>query len=195
MHSLSLSGPHLPEARVRWFDLPGDDERPTRVFVPGPDDAAGYVEAALHPALAGSRTLLVDLPGAGASDRPELFGYTVPEHAATLAALLDHVGVAGVELVGHGTGAAVAIALAGHRPELVGRLVVAGPELASDGFADLKCPRAFLVGGRDRPAGGEAVAKAAGVPIVEVLDAGHDLVADNPAGYPEAVAAALLVAR
>ncbi|MGY0232932.1 hypothetical protein [Longispora urticae] len=203
MHSLPLSDPDRPHARIRWLDLPGDDERPVRVFVPGAgvgDGAVDHVESALHPALVGHRTLLVDLPApdrATAADPAGTARTPASRSAGALGALLDHLGLTAVEVIAHGSAAPAAIVLAELRPELVSRLVAAAPDLTGHGgtFANLKCPRAFVVGGRNRPAPEEELVRAAGVPIVEVLDAGRDLVGDNPAGYPESIAAALLVAR
>lgn len=74
--------------------------------------------------LAGRRSLFVDLPGHGISDRPEHFGYTLEEHADALASALDTAGLTGVELIAHSMGGAVAVVLAHRRPELVSRLVL-----------------------------------------------------------------------
>jgi pimeloyl-ACP methyl ester carboxylesterase len=125
---------------LRYLDLPG--RGPGRVFVHCLGGAAGlYVRTATQPVLAGERAILLDLPGFGLSDRPEGFGYAPADHAAVVADLLDHLGLAGCELVGHSMGGQVAIALAVRRPALVGRLVLAeaplgfGPGSASRAIA------------------------------------------------------------
>lgn len=41
-------------------------------------------ETAVHPALAGHRSLLIDLLGHGISDRPTAFDYTLEAHADAL---------------------------------------------------------------------------------------------------------------
>ncbi|MER5202630.1 alpha/beta hydrolase [Streptomyces sp. NPDC002825] len=122
-------------AYIRWIDLPG--EGPVRVFVHGLGctAASDFAHIAARPALGGGRALLVDLLGYGLSDRPADFDYRMESQAAAVAALLDHVGVAGVDLVGHSMGGAVAIHLAAARPDLVGRLVVAEPNLYAGGGA------------------------------------------------------------
>jgi pimeloyl-ACP methyl ester carboxylesterase len=109
---------------IRWTETPG--EGPARVYVHGLGAASTvyYAHVAARPELAGRRTLFVDLPGHGISDRPADFGYTLEDHADALAAALDAARVRGVELVGHSMGGAVAIVLAHRRPELVARLVV-----------------------------------------------------------------------
>ncbi|MEW1913609.1 alpha/beta hydrolase [Kitasatospora sp. NPDC085895] len=124
------SAPVTPAGdRIRWVELPGAG--PARVFVHGlgASSPAYFTEAALHPLLAGRRSLLVDLLGFGLSDRPEDFGYTLEEHADALAAALRSAGADGAELVGHSMGGAVAIVLAARRPELVSRLVLVDANL------------------------------------------------------------------
>jgi len=78
-----------------------------------------------HPALAGRRSLIVDLPGHGHSDRPNDFGYRLDDHARAVAVVLDAEGLRDIELVGWSMGGSIAIVLAAGRPELVARLVVA----------------------------------------------------------------------
>jgi pimeloyl-ACP methyl ester carboxylesterase len=82
--------------------------------------------------MTGRRSLFVDLPGHGLSDRPADFGYTLEDHADALAAALDEAGVRGGELVGHSMGGAVAIVLAYRRPDLVARLTVTEANLDPD---------------------------------------------------------------
>lgn len=63
----------------------------------------------------------VDLPGFGASSRPQAFSYTMEDQARVLLSLLDELGADRVHLVCHSMGGAVALLLA--------RLL--GPRLAS----------------------------------------------------------------
>ncbi|MFH9827294.1 alpha/beta fold hydrolase [Streptomyces bobili] len=111
-------------SRIRWTEAPG--EEPARVYVHGLGAASAVYHAhvAARPELAGRRSLFVDLPGHGISDRPQDFGYTLEEHADAVAAALDAAGVTGAELVAHSMGGSVAIVLAHRRPDLVARLVV-----------------------------------------------------------------------
>ncbi len=119
-------------AVIRWTEVPGKE--PARVYVHGLGAASApyYAAVVAHPALAGRRSLLVDLPGFGLSDRPADFGYTLDDHAAALAAALDAAGVRGAELVAHSMGGAVAIVLAARRPGLVSRLVLIEANLDPD---------------------------------------------------------------
>jgi pimeloyl-ACP methyl ester carboxylesterase len=113
--------------QIRWLDINGDDDAGTavRVFIHGLGGTLALATAtASHPALGHRRSLLIDVPGHGLSDRPADFGYTLEEHARAVAAVLDAERLRGVELVGHSMGGSIAIVLAAHRPELVARLVV-----------------------------------------------------------------------
>jgi len=109
---------------IRWTETEGAE--PARVYVHGLGAASTVYNAhiAARPELAGRRTLFVDLPGHGISDRPADFGYTLEDHADALAAALDEARVTGAELVAHSMGGAVAIVLAHRRPDLVSRLVL-----------------------------------------------------------------------
>ncbi|MFD1271672.1 alpha/beta fold hydrolase [Streptomyces kaempferi] len=88
------------------------------MYVHGLGSASAVYNAhiAARPELAGRRSLFVDLPGHGISDRPVDFGYTLEDHADALAAALDEARVTAAELVAHSMGGAVAIVLADRRP-------------------------------------------------------------------------------
>ncbi len=109
---------------IRWTESPG--EEPARVYVHGLGSVSSVYHAhiAARPELAGRRSLFVDLPGHGISDRPADFGYTLEDHAVALAAALDAAGVSDADLIAHSMGGSVAIVLAGRRPDLVSRLVL-----------------------------------------------------------------------
>lgn len=115
--------------RIRWVELPG--EEPARVYVHGlgASSPAYFAASAVHPLLAGRRSLLVDLLGHGHSDRPEEFSYTLEAHADALAAALTGAGAEGAELIAHSMGGAVAIVLADRHPHLVSRLVLVDANL------------------------------------------------------------------
>ena len=124
--------PH-PSCRLRFHDLPGND--PPLLFVHGLGCASScdYPRVAADPALAGRRRILVDLLGFGFSDRPEDFGYTVEDHAGTLGALIDRLGLSSVDLLGHSMGGAIAIVTATRDPKRVRRLVLSEPNLDAGG--------------------------------------------------------------
>ncbi|WP_175407511.1 alpha/beta fold hydrolase [Streptomyces sp. TRM64462] len=252
MRALRLPG---AGGHIRWLDLPGrEGDGRVVVFLHGLGCAgtADYPQVAAQPELAGSRAVVVDLLGHGYSDRPEAFGYSLHDHARSVAAVLDHCGIRGAALVGHSMGGAVAIVLASERPELFSRVVVAEPNWHAGGglysravaayteadfsaygfgevlagyepayaarvrvtapfalhrsavglvrgtepdmgarFLALPHARALVVGARSRPYEDEDVMREAGVPVLEVPEAGHDLSHDNPRGFAAALAAAL----
>jgi pimeloyl-ACP methyl ester carboxylesterase len=121
----------MPEwhAHLRYLDLPGS--QPAVVFVPGSYLAgtAAFVPTAVEPGLVARRRVIIDLLGGGYSDRPDDFSYSLEDHAATIATLLDDLELTNCALVGHSFGGAVAIELATQRPDLVERLLLAEANL------------------------------------------------------------------
>jgi pimeloyl-ACP methyl ester carboxylesterase len=116
-------------SRVRWSETPGRE--PARVYVHGlggTGDAAFGCMAG-HPLLAGHRTLVIDLPGHGHSDRPSGWGYTLDGFADVVGAVIDATGAAEVDLVGHSMGGSIAIVVAARDPGRVRSLVVAEANL------------------------------------------------------------------
>jgi pimeloyl-ACP methyl ester carboxylesterase len=69
---------------------------------------------------------LPDLPGFGLSDKPGA-ALDVGEHAQVVGALLDHLAIPPVGLVGCSFGAQVAAELTARRPDLVASLILVGP--------------------------------------------------------------------
>jgi pimeloyl-ACP methyl ester carboxylesterase len=77
----------------------------------------------------GYRVLALDLRGHGQSGWTQK-GYRVADFARDVTGLIDQLGIAEIDLVGHSLGARVAIAVAGDQPDRVRRLVLSdtGPE-------------------------------------------------------------------
>ena len=73
------------------------------------------------------RTLLVNQPGFGESDKPEVEGHYFTFAADALAALLDELGIEKVHLLGNSLGGGTAVRFALNYPKRVGRLVLMGP--------------------------------------------------------------------
>ena len=76
---------------------------------------------------------MVDYVGSGFSGHSETFGFSLGEHAAAIAAVLDAACKEPVHLLGYSMGGAVAISLALSRPDLVARLVVCEGNLLPGG--------------------------------------------------------------
>lgn len=65
----------------------------------------------------------VDLRGRGLSDHPET-GYSLEQHSADLAAVIKHLGLKRLVVMGHSLGAYIALTLAARHPELVAGLIL-----------------------------------------------------------------------
>lgn len=121
------------EGRLRYHDIAG--EAPTLVFIHGLGCASScdYPTVAAHLSLSGRRKLLIDLFGSGFSDRPISFDYSIAAHARTVAALLGHLDLTGIDLFGHSMGGAVAIAAATLLGRRLHHLALAEPNLEPGG--------------------------------------------------------------
>lgn len=96
----------------------------------------------MAPFLSGSyRAIAMDTLGYGKSDRPP-HRYAIPEYAQAVAAFLKALGLPGVSVFGHHTGASIAVELAASYPDLVDRLVISGcPHYSPEALAKrLKSP-------------------------------------------------------
>ncbi|MBV9684928.1 MAG: alpha/beta fold hydrolase [Solirubrobacterales bacterium] len=82
---------------------------------------------ALRPAY---RTIAIDLPGFGDSDKPLFGAYDPPFFADAITGLLDALDLESAHLVGNSMGGRVALELGLRRPDRVGRLVLLAPSMA-----------------------------------------------------------------
>lgn len=73
------------------------------------------------------RVLLVDQPGFGGSDKPQVEGNYFSFSADKLALLLDELGIEKVHLLGNSLGGGTAARFALKHPKRVGRLILMGP--------------------------------------------------------------------
>ena len=119
--------------RIRFHDLPGNDPPLMLVHGLGCASSCDYPRIAADPALAGRRMLLVDLLGAGFSDKPAGFGYAVEDHAETLRALMRGLSLPVIDLFGHSMGGAIAIETATRNHGRIRRLVLGEPNLCAGG--------------------------------------------------------------
>jgi 4,5:9,10-diseco-3-hydroxy-5,9,17-trioxoandrosta-1(10),2-diene-4-oate hydrolase len=94
----------------------------------GPGASAWSNFGAVLPRFAPSfRTILVDQPGFGTSDKPPVVGNYYRFAADHVVALLDELGIGRVHLLGNSLGGGTAMRLALSHPDRVGRLVLMGP--------------------------------------------------------------------
>lgn len=104
---------------------PPDPVLPPVVFIHGASANLKDQMTPLRPLFEGRAELLfVDRPGHGWSERGGSGNDTPSGQAATIAALMEHLGLASAIVVGHSFGAAVAAALALDHPGRVGGLVL-----------------------------------------------------------------------
>jgi 4,5:9,10-diseco-3-hydroxy-5,9,17-trioxoandrosta-1(10),2-diene-4-oate hydrolase len=73
------------------------------------------------------RTVLVDQPGFGGSDKPPVVGNYFRHSAEYVVRLLDELGIDRIHLLGNSLGGGTAMRLALSHPDRVGRLVLMGP--------------------------------------------------------------------
>ncbi|MDQ3990979.1 MAG: alpha/beta fold hydrolase [Actinomycetota bacterium] len=117
---------HFVEAgglRTRYLAL-GDSGRPV-LLLHGLHGSADHWRW-LAPRLPGFTCYAPDLKGHGRSQRPSA-GYRYEDYAAHVLGLLDVLGLDAVDVIGTSMGGAVAMWMAVHFPERVGRLVLVCP--------------------------------------------------------------------
>lgn len=118
---------------IRWCEIPGDGV--PIVCLPGLSFGAvpNFLSLMTQSQFQGRRILMVDYVGSGFSGHSESFGFSLGEHATSVAAVLDTACMEPVHLLGYSMGGTVAVALALSRPDLVSRLVVCEGNLQPGG--------------------------------------------------------------
>lgn len=125
-----------PTGQIHYYDS-GGAGRPLMLIHQAPTSAIDY--CAVFPFLIadGFRVLAIDLPGMGLSDPPPAEA-RIPDYVGAVLSVLDHAEAASAHMVGHHTGAAVAVGAAARRPERFGKIVLYGaPALEADELATL----------------------------------------------------------
>lgn len=104
---------------------------PLLLFHQSPLSGAAFDAVMPLLAKAGFQAVAVDTPGFGLSDLPPE-GTGIHGFADAMLAVLDHMGWAKADVVGHHTGASIAAALAARHPDRVGRTVLNGLALLTE---------------------------------------------------------------
>lgn len=114
---------------VAWIDT-GAPSNPTEdipvVLLHGLSSYMGFWEHQIDPLARERRVLALDLPGFGASGRPDA-PYTPPWYADVVSEWMMTIGVDRAVVVGHSMGGQIAMTLALEHPDQVDRLVLAAP--------------------------------------------------------------------
>lgn len=125
----------LPSDRafIRYIEIPGDD--PPLLWLHGwqCSSTGELLPAAVQPSLRGRRSLLIDFLGHGYSDKPSEFAYSKEEHARTIVALIDALGIDSCGVVGHSMGGGVAVYVAAARRPVVSLLIMVEGSLGATG--------------------------------------------------------------
>jgi pimeloyl-ACP methyl ester carboxylesterase len=116
-------------AFIRYQDIPGNG--PALVFLHGLGTSAfvDFTETVIDSRFRAFHCLIIEFLGFGFSDKPQSFGYSLYDHAGTIAELLDSLDIRSAIIAGHSMGGTVAIALTQKRPDLVSRLIIIEPNL------------------------------------------------------------------
>ncbi|MGV7218918.1 alpha/beta fold hydrolase [Bradyrhizobium sp. UFLA05-112] len=120
-------------ANLLYHDIPGHGLPLIFIHGLGCASSCDYPVVASDPALAGRRIMLVDLLGAGFSDRPAEFGYTVADHARSVVEFVEAIAPEAIDLFGHSMGGSVAIVAASLLGERIRSLVLSEPNLDPGG--------------------------------------------------------------
>ncbi len=114
---------------LRYQDFPGADMPIIFIHGLGCAGSFDYPEVAAQEALKSHRCILIDLLGAGYSDKPEDFGYSVKEHAEYLMDFIDYLRINSFILFGHSLGGAVALSLADMCKDRIHQIILSEPNL------------------------------------------------------------------
>lgn len=109
---------------IAYVDSGGD--LPPIVLVHGLSSSIGFWEYQISALAKDHRVLALDLPGYGASGRPDA-PYTPPWFAGVVADWMEGLGVPSAPIVGHSMGGQIALTLALEHPERVEALVLSAP--------------------------------------------------------------------
>ena len=124
------NGPH---GQVHFYDTGGgEDDRPALILChQSPMTARQFDAVYLLLYAAGYRAIGVDNPGFGGSD-PTTKVSTIRDYATAVIAVMDHLNISKVDVVGHHTGAEVATELVIIVPDRVRCVVLNGPSPMDD---------------------------------------------------------------
>jgi pimeloyl-ACP methyl ester carboxylesterase len=131
-HSVNESGPVL-----RYLDLYSGPEPLVFIHGLGCASSSDYPPVVASDAYFKGRTLLIDLVGAGFSDKPHDSDYSSDAQAVVLSDFIDRTGFERVNLFGHSAGAFIALKLAQRLSGRIGTVMLCEPGLTDYGMSML----------------------------------------------------------
>ena len=114
----------MPHANGLWYEWHGPEDGEVLILSPGLGGSATYWAPNLDTLATRYRVLLYDHRGTGRSDRALPDTVTVEDFAADILALMDALGIARANVMGHAAGGVAALSLALIAPERVDKLIV-----------------------------------------------------------------------
>ncbi|WP_432464480.1 alpha/beta fold hydrolase [Agarivorans sp. QJM3NY_33] len=121
------------QAVLRYHDIPGEKLPILFIHGLGCASSSDYPSVVANQYLLGHRCIMVDLFGAGFSDHPPTFAYSVEAHAKALLGLIEAIKLTKFAVFGHSAGGAIAIALASLSQERVEKIILSEPNLDTGG--------------------------------------------------------------
>ncbi|WP_447840119.1 alpha/beta fold hydrolase [Enterobacter hormaechei] len=118
---------------VRWQDLPGFGDPVVFIHGLGCASSYEYPRIVCDTRFGGRRAILIDLPGSGYSDKPDIYRYRTSEQAQVVVELLNHLGLDSLWLYGHSMGGSIAIETATLLTSRVKGLIVSEPNFHAGG--------------------------------------------------------------
>lgn len=119
--------------RVRYQDLPGGGVPLLFIHGLGCASSYEYPRVFADPAFGNRRSVLIDLPGSGFSEKPEEYRYSTTDQAQVIAELVEHLGLHRFYLYGHSMGGSIAIEVAALMPAKIAGLIVSEPNFQAGG--------------------------------------------------------------
>ncbi len=114
---------HVRGVGVHFVEA-GDPAHPALILIHGLGGSYFGFRDIIGPLSRRRHVLALDLPGHGHSDRPAAFDYALSAQASVVRELMDRLGIARADVVGHSLGGAVAMRLAIDAPGRVDHLVL-----------------------------------------------------------------------
>ena len=121
------------ETRLRYHDFYGEGEPILFIHGLGCAGSFDYPNVASQVELTESRCILVDLLGAGYSDKPIDYDYSVRGHAQYLFEFVGDIGLEKLILFGHSAGGAIALSLAELCKDRISNIILSEANLDSGG--------------------------------------------------------------